>query len=256
MMFSGEFDNFDASVDLPESGSNDWPQSSYLPASFPIYTDTIESFQRDLLTAAAGQSQYAGASSRVDNQLPPTCHNYPLFAADRNVATTNSPAPFPYNSDSSLVPSPNFFHPPDAAHSGPSITPYVDSTTLYDDAASFASYFNDLDDSHPHSIIRSTDGISTIPPDEDEIPSLGEPLPLDDSETLRLDDSILRSLRAPQPPLSNSKSSRSRARVSKSSLGLKFHPYAGVSQSKLRGFVAKPKVSLISTKWHQVLTNY
>lgn len=227
---------------VPHRNLNNWPQS-YLPASFPIYTDTLESFQRDLLTAAADQSQYAGATS-------PTSHsNYPLFAA------TSSPAPFPYNLDSSLVSSPNFFHPPNAAHGGPSITPYVDSMTLYD-AASFASYFNDLDDSHPQSTIRSTDGLSTLPPGEAEISSLGEPVPLQVdgtlslNETLRLDN-ILLGLRAPQPPLSNSKSSRSRA--SKSSLGLKFHPYAG--GSRMRGFSAMYKVSLIIVCMnYQVLT--
>ncbi|KAG1739425.1 uncharacterized protein EDB91DRAFT_1082370 [Suillus paluster] len=227
----------------PSGGSDDWPQC--LPPSFSNYHD-----------------QSYTASSRADNQPLSSFYNYPLFANNNFITTSMQPAaegrhpsitvrsgdgsPAPFSSHPSLFS--NSFHLYDA-HSGPSEninTPYIDSTASYD--PSFASCFNNLDDHQPHDIMVCIDGMSTLPPGADDIPSLGEPVPFD--EPFRLDEILrLRELEPLKPLLpvgepsslpTHLKSSRSRARPSKSS-ELQFHPYAGVSQSKLRCFAAITK---------------
>ncbi|KAG2147493.1 hypothetical protein DEU56DRAFT_899384 [Suillus clintonianus] len=233
------------------------------------YNDTVTfpepSSQPNLTAADQSQHDQSYTSSfRADSQPSSSSYTYPPSANQNFVAISVQPAAeahYPsiaaarrserslalYSRDSDPSRFSNFLHLYAEAQSGPSQNinlPYIDSATSYD--PSFVSYFNNLDNNLPQAIV-STDGMSTFPIDAEEIPSLpvGEPVPFEErsfrpNEILRLQplEPPLPVLGEPSPlPTRQKSAGRSRTRASKSS-DMQFHPYAGVSQAKLRGFSA------------------
>lgn len=188
-------------------------------------------------------------SSSFPNYPPPANHTFVAAAGTQPTEVRHSSntarfgegslTPIPYNP----YIFPNFFYP----HSGPSQNisiPYINSMPSYD--PSFAQYFDNLDEIRPQAIM-SMDGMSTRPSCSEDIPSLGDPVPLDEpfdlDEILCLREQPPLKLPLPvgQPSALPTQPSRPRVRNSKS---LQFHPYTGVSNSKLRGFDATTKNSL------------